>query len=106
MKVKIKKSVLQEAIKKQLSLFLENKSTPLMSATFKLFEMYGDLNETQQKTLNEVFEILEKELYLEEKELTTLVEQCYCGKKIDEDKLIDKNPKKDAEQSEENKETK
>ncbi len=104
MKVKIKKSVLQEAIKKQLSLFLENKSTPLMSATFKLFEMYGDLNKAQQKTLNEVFGILEKELYLEEKELTTLVEQCYCGKKMDEDKLIDKNSKKDDEDSEENKE--
>lgn len=73
MKIKIKKSILKEAIENHIAYILENKSTPLMKATFKLLEMFENCNESQRKNLNEVFSLLEQELYLSEGELTSLV---------------------------------
>jgi len=92
MKVKIKKSVLKEAIENHISYILENKSTPLMKATFKLLEMFENCNEKQRKSLNEVFTLLEQELYLSEGELTSLTNSLEEMKKDSDDV---KNSKED-----------
>lgn len=85
MKVKIKKSVLKEAIERQCNYILENKSTPLMSATFKLLDLYESSNKTQRKTLKDVFKLLEQELYLEDSAITSLAEECYDKMEESED---------------------
>lgn len=90
MKIKIKKSLLKESIEKQISYVLEKKSTPLMSATFKLLEMFEECNDLQKKTLKEVFGCLEEELYLAPGELSSLVNEA-C-----EAKIYDKEDKKDC----------
>lgn len=85
MKVKVKKSILKEAIEKHVSYILEKKSTPLMSATFKLLEMFESCNESQRKSLSEVFSLLEEELYLEKGELSSLIESLEEMKKDEGD---------------------
>lgn len=77
MKIKIKKSVLKEAVQRQCSYILENKSTPLMAATFKLLDLYESSNKDQRKSLKEVFKLLEQELFLEDAAITSLAEECY-----------------------------
>lgn len=95
MKFKVKKSVLMEAVERQTKFILENKSTPLMSATFILVEMYENSTKEQKEQFKTVFSLLEKELYLENKEIISLVEKESCM--TDESKLIDKKKEEKCE---------